>query len=141
MRAVRKLQKRFDAALYEGEEARLAKAAPLLRDIEERIDLIRPEEAITEQAAEAARTVADTARKLEAFVPDTTPVFQVRALEYWARLAPSGRRKTAIFENADLMLDASRNALLKILEEPPASVEFILLSTRRAPSLPRSCRG
>jgi DNA polymerase-3 subunit gamma/tau len=132
IRAVRKLQKRFDAVLFEGEETRLAKAAPLVRDIEEKLDLIRPEEPIGEGASEAARAIADTAEKLEALVPDTTPVFQVRALGYWARLAPLGRMKTIIIENADLMLDASRNALLKILEEPPASVEFVLLSSRRS---------
>jgi len=40
--------------------------------------------------------------------------------------------KTIVIENADLMLDASRNALLKILEEPPESVEFVLLSSRRS---------
>lgn len=132
LRAARKLQKRFDAALYEGEEARFAKAAPLVREIEERLDVIRPEAPIGEAAAEAARAIADTACKLEALVPDTTPVFQVRALGYWARLAPFGRTKTIVIENADLMLDASRNALLKILEEPPESVEFVLLSSRRS---------
>lgn len=132
IRAVRKLQKRFDAVLFEGEEARLAKAVPLVRDIEERLDLIRPEEPVGEGALEAARAIADTAGKLEALVPDTTPVFQVRSLGYWTRLAPLGRMKTVIIENADLMLDASRNALLKILEEPPASVEFVLLSSRRS---------
>jgi DNA polymerase-3 subunit gamma/tau len=137
VRAVRKLQKRFDAMLYEGEEARLSKAAPLLRELEERLDAIHPErmgldEASTQAGIEAARSTAETARKLEAMVADTTPVFQVRAIEYWARLASAGRKKTVILENADRMLDAARNALLKILEEPPASVEFILVSARRS---------
>ena len=37
-RACRKLAKRFDAALYAGEESRLAKAAPLLRELEALLD-------------------------------------------------------------------------------------------------------
>jgi DNA polymerase-3 subunit gamma/tau len=138
IRAVRKLGKRFDAALYEGEEARLAKAAPILRDIEERLDLVsgillggEGGDEGANKALDSARAILEASRKLEAMVPDTTPVFQVRSAGYWARLAPNGRRKTIVIENADRMLDASRNALLKILEEPPESLEFVLLSSRR----------
>ncbi len=134
VRSVRKLQKRFDAALYEGEETRLAKASALLRELEERLDLVRPDdfqgEVLSEAALDAAGEATETARKLEAFVPDTVPVFQVRAAGYWTRMAPSGNMKTIVIEGADHMLDASRNALLKILEEPPASLEFVLLSSR-----------
>jgi len=65
-------------------------------------------------------------------VPDAPPVFMMRNVEVWARLAPMGPRKVAIIENADRMLDSSRNALLKILEEPPESVRFVLTSSRRS---------
>jgi DNA polymerase III delta prime subunit len=135
-RAARKLARRFDAVLYEGEEARLAKAAPLLRELEEQLDGIRPERAspgaLAPGAAEAAAKAAGACVKLEALVPDAPPVFMIRNLEFWARLAPMGSRKTAIIENADRMLESSRNALLKILEEPPESVRFVLLSSRRS---------
>ena len=135
IRAIRKLGKRFDTALFDGEESRLAKAAPLLRDIEERLDLLSPDDITgtkrAEAGLEAARAVAETAKKLENLVPDTTPVFQIRSAEYWARLAPNGKKKTIVIENADRMLEASRNALLKILEEPPESLEFVLVSPRR----------
>lgn len=135
IRAVRKLTKRFDPVLYEGEESRLAKAVPLLRDIEERLEAVAPERAesgsLVEGAAAAAKLVAESARKLEALVPDTPPVFQIRAAERWTRLAPWGRKKTAIIENAEEMQDSARNALLKILEEPPRHLTFILISTRR----------
>jgi len=134
VRAARKLGKRFDAALYEGEESRLSKALPLLREIEERLDAVAPERAeagsLAPGAVEAARAAAQAARKLEGLVPDAPPVFQVRSAETWARLAPNGRKKTIVVENADRMAEAARNALLKILEEPPQSVEFILLSAR-----------
>ncbi len=133
-RAARKLGKRFDATLYEGEETRLAKAMPLLREAEERLDAVAPERAeaqgLAPGALEAAKAVAAACRKLEGLVPGAPPVFQVRAIETWARLAPNGRKKCVVVENADGMNDASRNALLKILEEPPASVEFVLVSSR-----------
>jgi DNA polymerase III subunit gamma/tau len=136
VRAARKLAKRFDAALYEGEETRLAKAAPLLRDLEELVDAVGPERAspgsLAPGAAAAAAKAAACAAKLEALVPDAPPVFMVRNLEAWARLAPMGARKAAVIENADRMQESSRNALLKILEEPPDSARFILVSSRRS---------
>lgn len=135
-RAARKLARRFDALLYEGEESRLPKAAPLLRELEEELDAVAPERAaqgtLAPGASQAAAKAAATCAKLEAFVPDAPPVFMIRNVEFWARLAPLGLRKTVVIENADRMLEASRNALLKILEEPPDSVRFVLLSSRRS---------
>ena len=142
VRAIRKLEKRFDAALYEGEEARLAKAAPLIREIEERLDAFapayapgqeeeRPEKAAAAEAA-AAKGAAAAAKKLEALVPDSTPIYWIRAAEVWAQLAANGLVKTIVIEEADRMNDGARNALLKMLEEPPRNVEFILVSSRRS---------
>jgi len=136
VRAARKLARRFDAALYEGEETRLAKAAPLLRELEECLDGVAPDRALPASlapGAEAAAAKAATAcAKLEALVPAAPPVFMVRNVELWARLAPLGPRKAVLIENADDMLEGARNALLKILEEPPETVRFILTSSRRS---------
>jgi len=136
VRAARKLAKRFDAALYQGEETRVAKAAPLLRELEELLDAVAPEKAaagtLAKGAAAAVAKAAAAAAKLEAFVPDAPPVFMIRNLEFWAHLAPMGARKVAIIENADRMQESSRNALLKILEEPPETVRFVLTSSRRS---------
>jgi DNA polymerase-3 subunit gamma/tau len=135
-RAARKLARRFDAMLYEGEESRLAKASPLLRELEEDLDAIAPERAsqgtLAAGAAEAAAKAVAACARLEAFVPEAPPVFMIRNIEFWARLAPIGPRKTIIIENADRMMEASRNALLKVLEEPPDSVRFVLHSSRRS---------
>ena len=48
----------------------------------------------------------------------------------------SGGTKTIIIENADRMLESVRNALLKILEEPPEDTVFILTATRRSAVMP-----
>jgi DNA polymerase-3 subunit gamma/tau len=150
VRAARKLAKRFDPVLYEGEEAKLGKAAPLVAELEERLAAIMPgptgettslevaraggvvEEDARARALKAAEAILPLGRKLEALVPDMPPVSQVRSAELWARLAPWGRTKTIIVENADAMHEAARNALLKILEEPPKTLVFVLLSARRA---------
>jgi DNA polymerase-3 subunit gamma/tau len=134
MRAARKLLRRFDPVLFTGEETRLSKASPLVREIEEDLGLLGPESMREKPDAPAMKALAGVAAacaKLEAFVPDMPPIFMVRNVESWSRLAPFGRRKTVIIENADRMQDSARNALLKILEEPPETVRFALSTSRR----------
>ncbi|MGD9938408.1 MAG: hypothetical protein AB7T74_01275 [Clostridia bacterium] len=136
IRAARKLTRRFDRELYENEEGRLAKALPLLRTIFEALDACLPGGASDSDAAREARKILPTCAKLESLLPDATPVFQIRSMEFWARLAPFGKKKTIILEHADRMLESSRNALLKILEEPPIHARFILTSSRRQAIIP-----
>ena len=70
--------------------------------------------------------------KLEAdCLYDSIPVNQVRNMEQWACIKADEGKKTIIIENAERMQVSVRNALLKILEEPPADCVFILLTTQR----------
>ncbi len=138
-RAARKLVRRFDRELYEGEEGRLAKAMPLVRSALEGIDACAPAEAgglPDDQAPKEADRLLPVLAKLQDLLPSSIPVFQVRAVEFWARLAPYGLRKTIVVEHADMMLDSSRNALLKILEEPPEHATFVLTTSRRQAIIP-----
>jgi DNA polymerase-3 subunit gamma/tau len=52
-------------------------------------------------------------------------------MEEWAHIKSDEGKKTIIIENADSMLASVRNALLKILEEPPEDCVFILLTSKR----------
>ncbi|MDR0474137.1 MAG: DNA polymerase III, partial [Treponema sp.] len=52
------------------------------------------------------------------------------------RLSPQGRRKTLLIENADRMQEGARNCLLKILEEPPDSLNIVLCAQRRDAIMP-----
>ena len=135
LRSIRKLLARFNPALWSGEETKLGKAAPLIQSIEEAMDLIDPEalgRELAESTAKAVDSAYADALSLEPFSPEAPGVFMIRNMEVWAQLAPAGRRKTVIIENADRMQDSARNAMLKILEEPPETVRFILLTNRRA---------
>ncbi len=136
LRAVKKLTRRFDPVLYEGEENRLSKAAAFVQSLEELADAAGPGREDDAEASEAAAKALPLADKLESLLPDSLPIFQVRAAERWARLAPFGGRKVAVIENAERMLESSRNALLKILEEPPRTAVFILLSSRPSSLIP-----
>lgn len=141
IRAVRKLTSRFDSRLWDTDEARFIKAAPILADIEEALsDLIGQYgsmESISEEEVKKTEKqtekIADLCQKLqEDCMYDTLPVNQVRKASAWVRLMPAGKKKVLIIENADKMQESARNAFLKILEEPPEYAVFILTTTRRA---------
>ena len=54
---------------------------------------------------------------------------QVREVQHWATLKPyEGRCRVIVFRDAALLSQDASNALLKLLEEPPESVLFILLT-------------
>lgn len=148
-RALRKLIARFAPPLWVQEESRLGKAAPLLRSLEEGIaDLeslpfagndssersgrTSPPNSPAESLTALADSLAADAASLETLAPDAPGVGMVRGAEAWARLAPASARRTVILENADRLQDSARNAMLKILEEPPDTVRFILTTHRRA---------
>jgi DNA polymerase-3 subunit gamma/tau len=134
-RSARKLLARFNPILWAGEESKLGKALPLVQSIQDGLDQLRPENAgpsLSEAETAAADAVLADCRALESFCPEQPGVFMIRNMEVWSQLAPTSARKTVVIENADHMQDSSRNAMLKILEEPPETVRFVLLTSRRA---------
>ncbi|MDR0451879.1 MAG: DNA polymerase III [Treponema sp.] len=142
IRAVRKLLLRFNPVLWE-DDPRFSKFFPLLEGLEDGLNEITAGGApgsVAEDAARAeklAASIRKSAFKLEADgVADQVPVSQIRRAAYWMRLAPLGRRKFLLIENADRMQDAARNALLKILEEPPERALIVLATPRASALLP-----
>lgn len=64
-------------------------------------------------------------------------VEQIRDVVVQTQYAPAaGPRKVFILDRADLMNQASANAFLKTLEEPPESVVFILIAANETAVLP-----
>jgi DNA polymerase-3 subunit gamma/tau len=131
LRSIRRLTRRFDPELWAGEESKFSKAAASVLSIEEILSDLDPGSPKADPLA-AAKKAAAEAEKLLPLLPQSLPIFQVRNASAWARLTPSGKRKCLVIENADTMLDASRNALLKLLEEPPASLTIILTTARKS---------
>jgi DNA polymerase III delta prime subunit len=139
LRAVRKLTRRFDASVADPDDARMKGAAEKVSRVEELLAEIEPGKELP-----AERALGDLLEKLVAACVqlgghlrgDGIAVGQVRRLAAWAHLTASGTRKIAIIEGVDRMQDSARNALLKLLEEPPAAVSLILLSARRAAIIP-----
>ena len=61
---------------------------------------------------------------------------QIRELQEYVALKPSGRHKVVIIDDAGKMNPQAQNALLKTLEEPPPGVVFILIVANRGELLP-----
>lgn len=63
--------------------------------------------------------------------PTEIPVESVRAMKSWAYQRPLyGARKVVLIDDAERMSDAAANTVLKVLEEPPAYLTFLLVSSR-----------
>ena len=133
LRSIRKLTLRFSGILWEG-ESNLSKLAPLMEKINENLELIdfpRDLPPFDETVKICGELEADSLKLESDFLYDSIPVNQVRNMEQWACIKADEGKKTIIIENAERMQTAVRNALLKILEEPPEDCVFILLTTRR----------
>jgi DNA polymerase-3 subunit gamma/tau len=142
-RSVRKLLGRFSPVLWEGDRE-LAKLNPLIQALEEDLEELNgmggPEGSGAKNAAPMEKlgaSLVKNALKLEAGgIAEHIPVAQIRKASFWGRLAPAGRQKLLLIENADRMREEALNSLLKILEEPPERLNIVLSSPRREGILP-----
>ena len=133
IRSVRKLTLRFSPILWENDD-KISKISPFMQSIDEKIDSILPEKELpeNEELSSLCEEIAGDCKKLSSlFMYDSIPISQIRNLSEWARLKSASGKKVIIIENINQMNESGRNALLKILEEPPSGVVFILTTSRR----------
>ena len=137
-RAVRKLTRRFDPLLWEGTEPKLKAVGSLVQEAEDLLAGLLPGEELPEEPklAKTLARIGELARKIVPAASDTIPIGQIRRVTAWAYTTTAGPKKVIIIESADRMLESARNALLKVLEEPPRGIHFILTTTRRAALMP-----
>ena len=134
LRAVRKLTRRYDRLLWEGEETRLRPAVGSVSALNELLEGLAP--GLTGSALEkrCAKIETQVGKLVATIKTDNVPIGQIRNVERWLHLSAPESRKVVILEHAEGIQESSRNALLRLLEEPPAEVYLILL-TRRADAL------
>lgn len=139
LRSVRKLTLRFSPVLWE-EDDKASKVSSLIAAIDEDMEEMLPPRDLPEisKLEKLVNSIEENCQKLESsYLYNSIPVSQVRRLSVWARLTSADTsKKTIIIENADKMQESVRNALLKILEEPPADCMFILTTTNRGAVMP-----
>jgi DNA polymerase-3 subunit gamma/tau len=137
LRAVRKLLRRFDEVLWQGQENRISQVASTVREVAETLEELDPRRPLpgAREIETLTARLSGQAKKLAAALPqDSVPVQTVRNVSFWAHM--SGPRKVVIIDAADRLNDGARNALLKTLEEPPPEVIFVLLAGSRTAVMP-----
>lgn len=138
LRSVRKLQNRFNPALWQDSD-KLNKIAVLTGELDERMEEIDVGRELPDIKAveENVQKIVELCKKLEDdFMYDSVPILQIRNLSVWARIGAASGTKVIVIERAERMLEGVRNALLKILEEPPANTLFILTAERKSAVMP-----
>ena len=140
IRSIRKLLRRLDPILWEGEEGRIAKALEALTECETALEPVvalangrATDGSNVGSAVDSARDAAF--RVLHAMPPDLTPVALIRRVTAWLHGSSEGER-VVIIENVEQLGESSVNALLKALEEPPGQAWFILTTSRKGAVIP-----
>ena len=133
IRSIRKLTARFNPVLWE-DEPKFFKLSPLVFSLEERLDELDFTEDDFEKNVLAV--IRDAAKLESEGMSETIPIAQIRRASWWSHLAPMGKGKILIIENADRMQEGARNSLLKLLEEPPPAVTLVLCSGKPNTLLP-----
>ncbi len=139
IRAVRKLIRRFDDVLWRNQDQKLKKIIPDLEKLNENLELVLPGRRLpeTEILLKVLSNIKTSAGKIESSIKNEgIPIQQVRNINYWVHTTNNDAAKIIILDGADKLGEGSRNALLKILEEPPESVYFILISKRKEGIIP-----
>lgn len=138
IRSVRKLTMRFSQVLWEGDD-KLSKLSPIMAAIDEDMEKLNPEKPLpdSEKLEKICDSIVKNCDKLESgFMYDSLPINQIRRASVWAHMKSVSGKKVFIIENAERMLESVRNALLKILEEPPEDMVFILTTSNRGAVMP-----
>lgn len=133
VRSIRKLTLRFNGILWQGDK-NINKIGNIIEEINENLEQVDVDRSIPpfENLDKICSNLEKLCLKLEnEFLYDSIPINQIRNLEEWAYKKSEDGKKTIILENSDRMSQNVRNALLKILEEPPEDCVFILLTSNR----------
>lgn len=138
VRAARKLLRRFDPLLWEGSEAKIAKLRAVMERLSESVDSLLPGSDLPQEAKleKILNKLLADCLQLQKALPSLLPVAQVRLINAWTTHSAGNDNKTVIIDSADRMLPASKNAMLKFLEEPPANTTIILITERKSLLLP-----
>ncbi|MGP1587003.1 MAG: DNA polymerase III [Treponemataceae bacterium] len=138
VRSVRKLTARFNPVFY-NEDDKASKISPYIKNIDELLEELDPKNILdkSDGVVSVCNSLVCECEKLEkSFMYDSVPISHIRNASSWAHYSAVNGKKFFILENAERMNESSRNALLKILEEPPEDTLFILTTSRRGQVMP-----
>jgi DNA polymerase-3 subunit gamma/tau len=139
VRSLRKLVRRFDAGIWEANEGKQRKSFTAVSQLEDAVEAVLPGSPLPEpkELEKMMDRAVAAAKTLQSVYPaDNIPIDTVRNIVSWAHTSQAAEKKVVILENADRMVEGSRNSLLKILEEPPKDTYFIIITIRKGAVIP-----
>lgn len=138
VRSIKKLLRRFDPVLWEGEERKLNSAKGVMERLPELIDHLIPGEVLPSgnKLEKLLDTLVTDSASLQKILPSGLPISQVRHINHWAIHTSGKELKIVVIDNAERMLPSAANALLKFIEEPPSDTCIILVTQRKSLLLP-----
>ncbi|MEM5948832.1 hypothetical protein WKV44_09800 [Spirochaetia bacterium 38H-sp] len=143
IRSVRKLLKRFEPFLWEDEESRIRDVSSAVASVSESLEAFFPvssselPDVMSDKLQKAGNKIVKNCQTLSSSLPsDGVPASVIRRIVSLVHHSTASVPHVVIIENADYLNEAARNALLKVLEEPPSSCYFILLSRKRSGIIP-----
>ena len=125
---VRKLLSRYRTDLAEDSTAAAKTLMKTAFGIDELIMLFQEEKNGSGTLKLAGEIVKKSKQLSSSVKSGNIPVSQIRKIASWIYSAPENQVKCIIIEGIEGITDASKNALLKILEEPPVNTYFILIA-------------
>ncbi len=84
-----------------------------------------------EKVINLAKKIVQKCRKLAAGAYKHLPVSYIRMITHWTHETAGDMTRVVIIEGIDEFHEAATNSMLKILEEPPNNVYFILIAKNR----------
>ncbi len=139
IRAVRKLMHTFNDILWKTQDQKIKKVIPALEEINEQLEVLSVKNDLppSKKLDKILSTIEKRSVSIEKSVKnDSIPVQHIRNTTFWAHTTSNEKVKIVIIDGVDKLGAASGNALLKILEEPPPSVFYILIGARKEGIIP-----
>ncbi len=136
--SVNLLIKRFDVMWAGKQDSRQKQNMQLITEIQELLGEFSALEDrfVSRQEGALAKIRKLTAKLDETIKSSNLPVHSVRSLQSWLATKPGNTHAVVVMEGVERFNDASKNALLKFLEEPPRNVTIILLSEGKGRIIP-----
>ncbi len=132
-RALKKLLKRLDAEFWDTSDLKYRSLSGPGEELAELIAEIHPNLPEESYSLKNLPKILKLAEKIVSLLPEQgVNVEGIRKITDWVRSTRALGYRVVIIEHSDRLLPASRNALLKILEEPPEQVVFILTTRHRS---------
>lgn len=138
VRSVRKLTVRFNPVLWQNSDklSKISKYISVIDELLEEIDPPRELPDFNELSSICDKLEKEALALEDDLMYNSISIAQIRNVSSWAHVSLAEGKKVVIIEKAERMLEGVRNALLKILEEPPENTVFILTTAKRSSVMP-----